>query len=149
MCARYAVHAEWNEFGSSKAASYGASFGLSVTLAPMSSSTSGTSEKSGAIAGRAATVIAASGIARRRSAIAGSAMTASPSQFGATISIRFTIVDSLGIALGSRKHARRSRARRRAVSPAAVHPEPEVRMAPHVHFEYVGAPLCEFPHCGL
>ncbi len=43
----------------------------------------GTSVKSGAIEGRAATLMLAPGACRRTSAIAGSAITASPSQFGA------------------------------------------------------------------
>src|SRR4051812_47395681 len=57
----------------------------------MLSLTSGTSANSGSIAARAATVITASGIARRTSAIAGSAMTASPSQFGARMTRRFIV----------------------------------------------------------
>ena len=57
----------------------------------MVSSTSGTRRNSGAIAARAATVIDASGAARRTSAIAGSAMTASPSQFGERMTRRFIV----------------------------------------------------------
>ena len=60
------------------------------------SSTSGTSPNSGAIDGRAATAIGASGAARRTSAIAGSAMTASPSQFGARMTRRFIVWDGRG-----------------------------------------------------
>ena len=55
------------------------------------SSTSGTSAKSGATDARAATVIDAAGAARRTSAIAGSAITASPSQFGARMTRRFMV----------------------------------------------------------
>ena len=51
--------------------------------------------KSGATDGRAATVITVSGIARATSAIAGSAITASPSQFGATISSCGTFLNSM------------------------------------------------------
>src|SRR3954447_13851208 len=78
------------------------------------SSQSGTSSKSGAIAGRAAMVIDASGAARRTSAIAGSAMTASPSQFGERMTRRFIVwygrVARVQRAYHDRR-ARRSRAR--------------------------------------
>src|SRR2546428_9993992 len=50
-----------------------------------------TMRKSGATAGRAATVMSARGHSRRTSAIAGSAMTASPSQFGARMTRRFML----------------------------------------------------------
>jgi len=55
------------------------------------SSTPGTIENSGAIAGRAAMAIVDDGDARRTSAIAGSAITASPSQFGARMTRRFIV----------------------------------------------------------
>jgi hypothetical protein len=54
-------------------------------------SISGTRWNSGAIVDRAAIVIDASGAARRTSAIAGSAMTASPSQFGERMTRRFIV----------------------------------------------------------
>src|SRR5207244_12031158 len=58
---------------------------------PMEARTPGTSCNTGATAGRAATEISASGASRPTSAIAGSAMTASPSQFGARMTRRFIV----------------------------------------------------------
>ena len=56
------------------------------------SSTSRASENSGATDSRAATTSDASGRPLRTSAIAGRAITASPSQFGATTTKRSTVV---------------------------------------------------------
>jgi hypothetical protein len=79
------------EFGRSSAVSnrWAASVSASAPPRVSVSSTSGAIAKSGAIDARAATVIDAAGAARRTSAIAGNAITASPSQFGARMTRRF------------------------------------------------------------
>src|SRR5713226_4510278 len=119
MRARYAASADRNEFGSRSAASGGAGVVLPTPC---------TSVYSGAMWGCAATVIAASGHSRRTSAIAGSAMTASPSQFGATIRRLFNSPWSFVLGPGSIFHA-----------PAPMHPEPEIGTPADVHLEHVGA----------
>ena len=97
--------AECIEFGSSSAVSKSPARELGANRSPAADapdrrrtraarscrSTPGTSGNSGAIAARAATVIDAPGEARRTSAIAGSAMTASPSQLGARMTRRFIV----------------------------------------------------------
>src|SRR5471032_2034582 len=93
MPARQAIHAVLKELVSSSAASndpaFSAAFIPGVPSRITTSSTPDTNPKSGATDGRAAMAMRAAGHARRASAIAGSAMTASPSQFGATMTRRF------------------------------------------------------------
>ena len=109
--------------------------------------TSVSSRKSAATAGAAAIVKCARAKCRRTAAIAGSASTASPSQFGGRTTdartssgvaarvIRASRVSS-GAAAGNMPRHRGSR-RTGVVAPAPVHPEPEMRMAAHVHLEHV------------
>src|SRR5262249_54096350 len=110
----------------------------------------GTSLKSGAMEGRAATVIVVSGEARWTSAIAGSAITASPSQFGARTTrcvtgSRLQFFSSLAVALNRRKHARRA-VGRPVLSPAPMHPQPEIGPAADLHLEHVRTTLRELLH---
>ena len=72
--------------------------------------------------------------ARRRSPTAGSAMTASPNQFGETTSRR----SILGHAVMMRRFAGRL-----SIAPSAMHPEPQMRVPPHIHLQHVGAALRE------
>src|SRR5258706_8535862 len=87
--------------------------------------------------------------------MAGNAITASPSQFGATMTMRSSVAMAVVFCLlpsafclvvvfvtGFRKHPRRLR--RRRIAPAAMHPQPQIRTAPHLHLEHVGAALREF-----
>src|SRR4029450_13854253 len=86
----------------------------------------------GAIGAIAAIVIWVSGSAARTDASAGSAMTASPSQFGARITRRAGLVD---ISIGRpREHAFHTCARG-DVAPAPVHPQPQLRIPAQVHLE--------------
>ena len=85
------VEAAAGELGAERAPARRRRGSRPAPAARSSSSISGTSWNSGAIAGRAATAIDAPGAARRTSAIAGSAMTASPSQFGARMTRRFIV----------------------------------------------------------
>ena len=87
------------------------------------SSISGTRWNSGAIADRAAIVIDASGAARRTSAIAGSAMTASPSQFGERMTRRFIVW------YGRMTRDERAYHDRRARRPHAGAPRPFMKIA--------------------
>src|SRR5262249_51450347 len=99
------------------------------------------SRKSGATPARAATTIALDGYARRTAASAGSAITASPSQFGARTISRSMSATSLLFVAGRGEHALFRRGL--DVAPAAMHPEPQAGIAAHVHFEHVGAALRE------
>ena len=94
MPARRAVHADRNEFVSSSAASNFPAERSSISpprarIAMTSSGAAGvSSSKIGATPAIAAMAIRASGMAARTAASAGSAMTASPSQFGARMTSR-------------------------------------------------------------
>src|SRR4051812_48952570 len=93
MPARRASRAVLNELVSRSAASYACARSRAVAVAAPSATTCltpATSEYNGAIDARAATSITAPGRARRTSASAGSAITASPSQFGAKTTRRVT-----------------------------------------------------------
>src|SRR5688500_19704296 len=98
----------------------------------MMSSTKGTSPKRSATERRAATTILASGNRRRRSAIAGRAMTASPSQFGARTA-RHRGSD-IGLCIGAIVQDIGD-VRGLGLAPPAMHPEPQVRVTPHVHLQ--------------
>src|SRR5688500_17667225 len=156
MAACFVSHAEPNELGSSNAASAraAASRSMSARHGPRrsgpppprsvtTSSTPGTSWNNAATDARAATDSRAPANRRRTSAMAGSAITASPSQFGATT--RRREISGIGFRLGLAVVHRQRRAgeRRIAVAPAAMHPQPELGMTPYVHLEHVGAALGE------
>src|SRR4051812_40115547 len=99
-------------------------------------STPGTSSNRLATERRAATTRRTVAKWRRTSAIAGSAITASPSQFGANT---HTVGDSaVTPRLGKRGFAAGSL---RTLAPPPVHPEPQLGIPPHIHLEYVGATL--------
>src|SRR5438105_3630907 len=102
MRARNAMTAEWSELGIKSAASKGGRERFRKDTRPRSSgivsSIPGIIETTGATAGRATTAITPSN-ARRTSAIAGWAITASPTQFGAKMirrgicgTVRFSVI---------------------------------------------------------
>src|SRR4029450_4180343 len=72
---------------------------------------------------------------------AGSAMTASPSQFGASTTT--TPGSDIAIVFGFVAHPEIFAGQHVLIAPAPVHPQPSCRMPPHVHLEHVGAALRE------
>ena len=110
----------------------------------------------GAIDGSAATARRRRGNAARTATTAGSAITASPSQFGMRTTMRAGARLSAFIDLvhrlpfvrhgilpgGAREHPSHLFADRN-VAPSAMHPEPLFRIAANVHLEHVGAALRE------
>ena len=79
-------------------------------------------------------------------------MTMSPSQFGRRMTTLWACVhatsptESAFLVCRGREHARDRRGGGLEIAPAAVHPQPEIRIPPHVHLEDVGAPLREVAH---
>src|SRR3954467_8350018 len=155
MPARRDNHAMANEFGSRSALDAGPQNSRSVPRSASSArllngrprhcsvataSTPGTSSNRLATERRAATTRRAVAKWRRTSAIAGSAITASPSQFGANTQ---TVGESaVNPRLGKDDLVAGSL---RAVAPPPVHPQPQLGIPPHIHLEHVGASLREFP----
>src|SRR5688572_24686574 len=142
MPARLAAHADPNEFVNSTMRSNAPALSVAMS-AVRTGDTSCSSLKIASTDAGPTIVTSSSANTRRNAAIAGSAITASPSQFGARRAIRIPYPRQplFGDLFSARRreHAGHRRNIRRKVAPAAVHPEPEIGITAHVHLEHVGA----------